>query len=316
MPHRRAFTLIELLVVIAIISLLISILLPALGKAREAARSLKDSTNIRSMIQGLALFGNSNEDRYPLPSRLDNGNATMGFSLSPLEKDNSGNIFSVMIFQQFFPPQLTVSPLENNPRITVDLQYQYRNPDTAASPASALWDPGFAGITDEVGMTGIGAGRRNRGATGNLSYAHVPPFGSRARAWQSSFMSNEAVMANRGPQYDGLPGNWRLVPGPAGEQSLTLKPRGPRVWTGNIGYNDGRVAFSGRPDPTTLMVTYATDVGGGRSQPDNVFVSENDDTGIPLNPDNFPTRGSNVMLKMYGNVDFTPSGLIITPIND
>ncbi len=98
MPHRRAFTLIELLVVIVDHFAADQHPFARAGQAREAARSLKDSTNIRSMVQGLALFGNSNEDRYPLPSRLDNGNATMGFSLSPLEKDNSGNIFSVMIF--------------------------------------------------------------------------------------------------------------------------------------------------------------------------------------------------------------------------
>lgn len=53
---RRAFTLIELLVVIAIIALLMGILLPSLGAARESAKTLKCKINMRSIDLAMNLY--------------------------------------------------------------------------------------------------------------------------------------------------------------------------------------------------------------------------------------------------------------------
>lgn len=60
--RRAAFTLIELLVVISIIAVLMGIVLPSLGKAREASRSLKCKANLRSIGQGLQMYMDAESD--------------------------------------------------------------------------------------------------------------------------------------------------------------------------------------------------------------------------------------------------------------
>jgi prepilin-type N-terminal cleavage/methylation domain-containing protein/prepilin-type processing-associated H-X9-DG protein len=292
MKKNRAFTLIELLVVIAIIALLVGILLPALGKARQSARQLKDSTQVRGIVQAMVIWANNNGSKYPVPSLVDtqgaalnNGagnNATNAYKL-----DTTGNILSVLIFNGNISTELCVSPAESNTgKVQPYGKYTLTNP---CGSSNVLWDPTFRGSPIDEAITCTGSTAET---FGHNSYAHLVWTTGHKRfgKWGDTFSTTEAVFGNRGPTYMGAdndtgtyPTNQRWVlktTSDIGDGSNTLLVHGGRTtWEGNIGYNDGHVAFETKPTPdgVTYNKTGASPTGG--SKPDNLFVNENDENG-------------------------------------
>jgi prepilin-type N-terminal cleavage/methylation domain-containing protein len=94
--RKRGFTLVELLVVIAIIGVLVGLLLPAVQAAREAARRMQCSNNLKQL--GLATHNYESTFKTFPPAGIDTNEMSWAVMLLPFLEQN--NLFSRFDFNQ------------------------------------------------------------------------------------------------------------------------------------------------------------------------------------------------------------------------
>ena len=124
--RRKGFTLVELLVVIGIIAVLIALLLPALGKARDAANTVACQSNQRQIFMGIRMFANDHRDRCP----------GSGYPVSGL---GIGQFYATSPAEPLPLPQSSLVALKYLPAGNV-----FRCPQVTMSDLDGVWS--FAGI--------------------------------------------------------------------------------------------------------------------------------------------------------------------------
>lgn len=109
---RKGFTLIELLVVIAIIGILASLLLPALGKAKNRSNRVKCTSNLKQIATALKAFAGEMDNRMPwhLTHSMIHEHFGVRYTGLCLER----NIYRIdTIARDLGRPRVLVSPLDS-----------------------------------------------------------------------------------------------------------------------------------------------------------------------------------------------------------
>ncbi len=94
--ENRGFTLVELLVVIAIIGILVGLLLPAVQAAREAARRMQCTNNLKQLVLATHNFHDTHKG-FPMGAEFGVGTAWSGLILPFIEQ---GNAYNILTFQE------------------------------------------------------------------------------------------------------------------------------------------------------------------------------------------------------------------------
>ena len=191
---RKGFTLVELLVVIGIIALLVSILMPALSKAREMAKRIKCSSNLKQCGIAFLLYELDYES-YPYVGSADR-NTGFGFherantwKLDVITDSTDGGVNSKLSWGT------TMRALY------LTVKYNDMVPEVFVCPSSNETPLDFADA-----LTNLGGETNDSWADlgsfmneSHFSYAYNDPWNRREGNWNAS----HAIMSDQNPKFDG-----------------------------------------------------------------------------------------------------------------
>jgi hypothetical protein len=247
---RRALSrtdVIALIIAAIALAAIITLMLFRVSPHSSITVSMRDSTNLRQIHQGMVLFADESRGLYPRPGLMkrhpvqvnDEERIIPGRGDENAGYNTTDRMYSSLIAQRYASPALMVSPGEVNPFVREMRDFNY----DAFSPARhSYWDETFEADLER---------------SSHVSYAHLLLHGERKfNLWNKSAHGNVPLLGTRGPRGG--------IPDP---DSYTCDRRGN--WGGMIVRNDNTTMQLDRMTPPDLFVGFTED-----RTPDNIFAKE------------------------------------------